>query len=87
MDRNSSHPLTPAEAKARLRTVAQQATLANLISEHKWPVLAVATAAGFIAGRRRASMLAGTLLIRGFVPLLLNLLLHKPKDSKRHVPD
>lgn len=84
MDRNASHPLTPAEAKDRLRTAAQQVSLTNWLGQHKWPVLVVAIAAGFIIGRTRIPVITGTLLTRGFAPMLLNMFLNKRKEHKTH---
>ncbi|MEW5756786.1 MAG: hypothetical protein AB1810_10825 [Pseudomonadota bacterium] len=77
MDRNASRPLTPAEAKARLRAVAQEAGLTNWIGRHKWPILAAAMATGFLAGRRPVPVAIGMQLMRRLTPILLTMLLRK----------
>ncbi len=43
-------PLTVEEAKARLREVAAEATPATWVREHPWESVAVAFAAGVLAG-------------------------------------
>jgi hypothetical protein len=77
MDRDTSHPLTPEEAKARLRAAAEQASLANWMNQHKVGVLAAALAGGFIAGRVPVSLLAPAMLARRVVPMLVLSLLQK----------
>lgn len=68
-------PLTPEEAKARLRAAAQNVTLAAVVSRSAWPLLAVAVAGGFIAARLRLPKLLGSVVIQRAAPLLLGALL------------
>jgi hypothetical protein len=81
MDRDTSHSLTPEEAKARLRAAAQQLSLTDWISERRWSVLAAALASGFIAGRTRAPIMAHAMLVRQVVPMLLLALFQKRKGQ------
>ncbi len=46
----SRHPLTVEEAKARLREVAADATPAAWVRENPWNAMALAFAAGLLAG-------------------------------------
>ena len=86
MDRDTTPPLTPAEAKARLRAAAQQVSLTNWMSRRTWRVLALALAGGFVVGRLRVPAITGTLLQR-IAPVLLSVLLWRHKESKnRHRP-
>ena len=86
MDRDTSHPLTPEEAKTRLRAAAQQVSLTNWMSRRTWRVLALALAGGFVVGRLRVPVITGSLLQR-IAPVLLTVLLRRRKESKdRHRP-
>ena len=71
MDRDTSQPLTPEEAKAKLRTAAQQVSLTNWMSRRTWRVLALALAGGFVVGRLRIPVIATTLLVQQIAPVLL----------------
>ena len=85
MDRDTPHPLTPEEAKARLRAAALQVSLTNWMGRRTWRVLGLALAGGFIVGRLRITATTGTLLMRRITPMLLTVLLQKRKDGKnRH---
>ncbi len=87
MDRDTSHPLTPEEAKARLRAAAQQLSLTTWMSRHTWRALALALAGGFVVGRLRVPVITGTLLMQRIAPLLLTVLLRRRKETKnRHRP-
>jgi len=48
--RKPDQPLTVEEAKARLRAVAAEATPAAWVREHPWDAVALAFAAGLLAG-------------------------------------
>ncbi|WKE65312.1 hypothetical protein PVT67_16855 [Gallaecimonas kandeliae] len=69
----SPHPLTPDEAKARLRQAADQASLGLWVGRHPWPVMAAALVGGFVVGRIGVTALARTPLARRFAPVLLRL--------------
>lgn len=47
----SSPPLTPEQAKARLRQAAQKLTPMAALERHPWSLLAVALVSGYAAGR------------------------------------
>ena len=64
MDRDSSQPLSPEEAKARLRAAAQGLSLSKWMGRRTWRVLAVALAGGFIVGRVRVSALTQTMVMQ-----------------------
>jgi hypothetical protein len=81
MDRDTTHPLTPEEAKIRLRAAAERVSLINWMSQHKGGVLAAALASGFIAGRSRTSLMAPAMLVRQVVPMLLLALFRKRKGK------
>ena len=78
MDRDTSHPLSTAEAKARLRAAAQELTLEHLIGPRTWRVLAVALAGGFVFGRMRVTAM---MVMRQIVPLLLTVWLGMRKEQ------
>ncbi len=50
MDRSEDHPLTAEEAKQRLRLVAKHAGPAGWVRERPWSAVALAFAAGLLAG-------------------------------------
>lgn len=83
MDRDTSQPLTTAQAKARLRTAAQQASPSAWVRRHPLHALSVALLGGFIAGRLRPPS-AGDLLLaqKLLVPLLLGT--HRQKGKSEH---
>lgn len=81
MDRDTTHPLTPEEAKARLRAAAEQVSPKYWISRHKAGALAAALASGFIAGRLRVPQMVHTMLVRQVVPKLVLGLLQKRKGK------
>lgn len=60
MDRNSSKPLTPDEAKARLRDAALRASPTGYLRGHPFQSMGLAMAAGIMAGRTR---LSGTVIL------------------------
>lgn len=77
MDRDTPRALTPEEAKARLRAAAQSASPRVWISQHKWGILAVALAGGFLAGRTRVPIMARAIMMQQLTPLLLSALSQK----------
>lgn len=79
MDRDTSHPLSPAEAKARLRAAAQGLSLGDWMGRHTWSVLAAAAAGGFVVGRLRLSGVSGTMFMQRIAPLLLVVLLRRKR--------
>jgi hypothetical protein len=81
MDRDTDHPLTPEEAKVRLRAAAQQLRLTIVTGRGGWSVLAAALAGGFIAGRMRLPNMARTLLMRRIAPALLAILFGKRRGK------
>ena len=81
MDGGPAHPLTPDEAKARLREVARQASLRQWIGDHPLSTLTAALLGGFLAGRMGTAALARTLLVRRLGPLLLTTLLSRRRRS------
>lgn len=81
MDRNTSRSLTPEEAKARLRAAAQGTSPKVWISQHKWGILAVALAGGFLAGRTRVPIMARAILMQQLTPLLLTALSQKRRNQ------
>jgi hypothetical protein len=86
MDRDPSNPLSPEEAKARLRAAARELSVDRWIGRRTWSVLAIALAGGFIVGRTRVPAITGTLLMERVVPLLLAVWLRKkgtPSPSGR----
>ena len=81
MDRDSSHALTPAEAKARLRGAAQDLSLAAWMRGKPWRVLGVALAGGFIFGRMRVPAASGALMMQRIAPMLLMAVLRRRGKS------
>ena len=81
MDRETSHSLTPAEAKDRLRAAAQQLSFANWVVERRWTILAVALTGGFVVGRLGLSVAARAMLLRQVAPLLLTILWRRRKRT------
>lgn len=79
MDRDSSQPLSPEEAKARLRAAAQGLSLSKWMGRRTWRVLAVALAGGFIVGRVRVSALTQTMVMQRLAPILLTVLLRNKR--------
>ena len=73
MGGDTIHPLTPDEAKARLRASAQEVSLGTWVGQHKWAVLSVALAGGFFIGRVGIPIAARAMLIRQVTPILLTL--------------
>ena len=72
MDRDTSEPLTPEQAKARLRAAAQQASPSAWVRRHPLHALSAALLGGFIAGRLRPPSAGDLLLAQKLVmPLLL----------------
>jgi len=47
----SSHPLTPAEAKTRLRQAAHRASPAGLVTHYPWQSVGLALIGGYAIGR------------------------------------
>jgi hypothetical protein len=82
MDRDTPRPLSPEEAKARLRAAARELTLSHLIGGHPWRVLAVALAGGFVVGRLRIPAMTGTFLMQRIVPLMFTVWLRGGKSNK-----
>ena len=82
MDRDSSHSLTPTEAKARLREAAQHVSPTGWMSQHALGILAVALASGFIVGRTRTPVMARAILMRLVTPVLLTSLLQRRRNQK-----
>lgn len=85
MERDPHQSLTVEEAKARLRTAAQNATLGSMISKRTWPLLLLAVAGGFVAARLSLPTLVGSVVVRRAAPLLLGALLgsrHAPHESR-----
>lgn len=80
MDGGPGQPLTPEEAKARLREAALRVSPRHWISRHPVAVLAAALAGGLLIGRLGAAALVRALLIRRLTPALLMLLF--PKGRK-----
>jgi len=79
MDRETTHSLTPAEAKDRLRAAAQQLSFANWMVERRWTILTVALAGGFIIGRLGLPIAARAILLRQVAPLLLTTMWQRRK--------
>lgn len=67
MDRQPDRPLTPDEAKAKLRETASEVGVAPWIRRHPVSGLAAAIAIGYLVGSLspRTRRRAGSLLIRG----------------------
>ena len=70
------HPLTPDEAKARLRLAAHRASPSALVERHPWQALAAALIGGYAAGqgdtgsvllRNRGAQLLWLLASKGFI--------------------
>lgn len=81
MDRDPAHPLTPEEAKVRLRAAAQQLRVTIWTGRRGWRMLAAALVGGFIAGRSRIPIMASTLLMRRIVPAVFAMLLGKRRGK------
>ncbi|HHH35439.1 MAG TPA: hypothetical protein ENK48_01255 [Gammaproteobacteria bacterium] len=64
-------PLTPAQAKARLRLAAERATPAYWLRRRPWRVLLMASALGFVAGRLRLPPAQAANMGKQVLPLLL----------------
>ena len=71
MAERASHPLTPEEAKARLRAAAQQATPAYWVRQRPWQTLLIALCGGFLAGRLRLSPTLAITLSQRLLPLFV----------------
>lgn len=79
MDRDTPHPLSTEEAKARLRAAAPGLSLGRWIGQRTWRVLTVSLAGGFIVGRLRFPAVTGALLMQRVAPLLLTVLIRRRK--------
>jgi len=55
MDRPEDHPLTPEEAKERLRLAAKRASPAGWVRARPWSAISLAFAAGLLAGAEPAA--------------------------------
>ncbi len=64
-------PLTPAQAKARLRSAAARATPAYWLHRHPWRLLLMAMGGGFVAGRLRLEPAAAARFGRSLLPLMI----------------
>jgi hypothetical protein len=82
MDSNNDRPLTPEEAKARLRKAAQQVSLDRWVGQHPWQVLVGALIGGFIVGRVGVSAVARTIVARRVAPMLLTMVIPKKRKEK-----
>ena len=80
MDGDPDQPLTPEEAKARLREAALRLSPRQWIRQHPLAVLAAALAGGLVIGRVGTVALARALMLRRLTPALLMLLF--PKGRK-----
>ena len=80
MDRDPPNPLSPEEAKAKLREAARELSASHWIGRRTWSVLGVALAGGFVAGRLRVSAVTGALLMERIVPLLLTVWLSRKRS-------
>lgn len=67
MDREPNRPLTPDEAKARLRAAAAEVGVAPLIRRHPVTGMAAGAAIGYLVGSLppRTRRRAGSILLRG----------------------
>ena len=82
MDRDPARPLSIDEAKARLRTAAQDLTLSHVIGRRTWSVLALSVAGGFVAGRIGIAAIGRTLLMQRYMPVVFAMLLGGHRESK-----
>lgn len=71
MARQPDQPLTPAQAKARLRVAAERATPTYWLRHHPWRVLFMASAVGFVAGHMRLPPAEAAKMGKQLLPLLL----------------
>ena len=82
MDRETTHSLTPAEAKDRLRAAAQQLSFASWMVERRWTILAAALAGGFVVGRLGLPVAVRAILLRQVAPLLLTTMWQRRKQRR-----
>ncbi len=76
MGDESLHPLTPEEAKVRLRLAAQHASPSALLNQYPWRVIGVALLVGVVVGKGRLAMGGSRALgIQVFLPMLIGSLL------------
>jgi len=68
MAERASRPLSPAEAKARLRAAAERASPAYWVQQRPWRLLGMALCGGFLTGRLRISPLFAMTLSRRLLP-------------------
>lgn len=81
MDRDSTRPLTTAEAKARLRLAAEAATPTAWFKRYPLRAITFALVGGFVVARIRVPTATGLLLAQKLVvPLLINSI--KGKQAK-----
>ncbi len=70
-------PLSPAEAKAQLRTAAERASPAYWVQQRPWQLLLIALCSGFLAGRLRISPALAMTLSRRLLPVFAGQLLKR----------
>lgn len=79
MDSATPHPLTPEEAKAKLRAAAQNVSMTNWMSRRRWRLILISLAGGFIAGRLRIPIISSARIMQQIVPALLTMFWLKRK--------
>jgi hypothetical protein len=71
MDGDTAKPLTPEQAKARLRAAADRASPTAWLHQHPWSTLSLAVAGGFMLSRMRLPMFTSVFTARWLGTALL----------------
>lgn len=89
MDSEQTHPLSPQEAKARLRAAAQRASPSGWVRHHPLQAVALALGGGFVIARLRIEPILGAALTRRLLPAIAARLLTEalPKTTRRQKTD
>lgn len=86
MDRDPVRPLTPQEAKARLRAAAQQLSQATW-GTRRWRILGLALAGGFVTGCLRApAFTSRPWILQKLAPMLLAMFLGRRRRRSGEDP-
>ena len=75
MDDSAPHPLTPAQAKQRLREAATRAGLPYWVRQSPWQALLASMAIGYLTGQARITPAITIAVARRLVPAFISQIL------------
>ena len=79
MDRDRPYPLTPEQAKERLRAAAGEISPRQWLMRHPWRGVAVALVGGLVVGRAGTGTAVAAMLLRRIAPALRATMLSRRK--------